>query len=212
MEKKVYRFEKARVEKFNYLLHVPKDSEAARGLIIFLHGAGERGDDYGKISVHGIPKYILGGLEVGATVVAPQCPDGTLWSQLTFELREFIEFIINEQGIDRSRVSISGISMGGYGTWEMITSYPELFAAAAPVCGGGVVWRACLAKPVPVRAFHGESDATVPLFNSVQMCDALNKNGGQAELTIYHGVGHDSWCRAYETTDVISWLARARKA
>ena len=211
MERKVYKFSGKRIEKLNYLLSLPEDKDRTFGLIVFLHGAGERGDDHSLISVHGVPKYIEAGMKVDAAVVAPQCPDGTLWSHLTDEVHEFIEYIIREYHVDPKRVSITGISMGGFGTWEMITTYPEMFAAAAPVCGGGIVWRAGCARSVPVRAYHGSADTVVPLYNSVQMVDALRRAGGNASLTVFQDVGHNSWESAYETTNVISWLASAVK-
>ena len=213
MEKKVYRFENKRIEKFNYLLHLPKTpKEGGLPLIVALHGAGERGDDFSKIAVHGIAKYIEGGMDIPAVVLAPQCPEDMIWNLLTFELKELIDFVIEEYGIDSTRVSLTGLSMGGYGTWEMGMSYPGFFSALAPVCGGGISWRVGSIGKTPVWAFHGDCDDVVPAQNSYEMCDRLKAVGGIVRLTVFHGVDHNSWEPAYEQTNVIDFLMSAKKA
>lgn len=212
MEKKIYEFANRRIEKINYLLHLPKAVPyGGLPLIIALHGAGERGDDFSKIAVHGLPKYIEAGLDLPAVVIAPQCPEGYIWNLLTEELKELIDFVIEKYGVDKTRVSITGLSMGGYGTWEMGMSYPGFFAALAPVCGGGVSWRAELIGKTPVWAFHGDCDTVVPPINSIEMCDRLKTAGGNVRLTIFHGVGHESWEPAYEDTKVIEFLLSAKR-
>jgi predicted peptidase len=212
MERKIYSFENKRIEKFNYLLHIPKDASGeGLPLIVALHGAGERGDDFSKIPVHGLAKYIEAGLDIPAVVIAPQCPENFIWNLLTFELKELIDFIISEYGIDRDRVSITGLSMGGYGTWEMGMSYPGFFAALAPICGGGVSWRVGLIGKTPVWAFHGDCDTVVPPVNSIEMCERLKASGGDVKLTLFHGVDHNSWEPAYEETKVIEFLLSAKR-
>ena len=207
MERKIYTFSEKRINKFNYLLHIPKDFKEGMPLIIALHGAGERGDDFNKISVHGLPKYIEGGMDIPAVVAAPQCPDGLIWNLLTFELREFTDYLANEYKVDKSRISITGLSMGGYGTWEMLMSYPGYFYRAAPICGGGVSWRAELVGKTPVWAFHGDKDSCVPIGNSLEMCERAKAAGGNVKLTVLHGVDHNSWEPAYEESRVIDFLA-----
>ena len=96
--------------------------------------------------------------------------------------------------------------LGGYGTWEMAMSYPGFFSALGPICGGGVSWRAGLIGKTPVWAFHGDADQTVPVGNSIEMCERLKASGGRVELTLLHGVGHDSWTFAYERTGLVDWL------
>ena len=147
----------------NYLIDDScKTSKKEPGLIVFLHGAGERGEDFEKLYVHGPAKYIRNGSFKPETVVlCPQCPDGYIWNLLTEELYELIEATVENYGIDRSRIAITGISMGGYGTWEMGMSYPDYFSALGPVCGGGVSWRAKLIGKTPVWAFHGDADNVV---------------------------------------------------
>jgi predicted peptidase len=211
MERKTYFYTNKRIEKMNYLLHVPAQKSEKLPIIVFLHGAGERGDDFDKIAVHGVPKYVERGMDVPAIVIAPQCPQDLIWNRLTAEVKELIDFAIAEYGADPDRVSITGISMGGYGTWEMGISYPGFFAALAPVCGGGISWNVGSIGKTPVWAFHGDADNVVPYNNSVEMCDTLKAKGGNVRLTLFHGVDHNSWEPAYETTKLIDWLVAAKK-
>ena len=102
--------------------------------------------------------------------------------------------------------------MGGFGTWEMGISFPELFSAIAPVCGGGLSWRCGNLKNMPVWAFHGDADEIVPLKNSIEMVDAVNRIGGKAKLTIFHNVGHNSWEEAYTASNVVEWLISQTKS
>ena len=211
MQKLVYTFKNKRVEKFNYLLYSPKTDGEGLPMIVMLHGAGERGDDFELLALHGVPKYLREGLELAAIVVSPQCPSGMIWNNLTVELKEFIDFAIEKYGADPDRVSLTGISVGGFGTWEMGMSYPGFFSALAPVCGGGISWRVSLIGKTPVWAFHGDADPVVPIRNSVELCDRLNASGGNARLTVFHGVNHDSQPFAYETTKVIEWLVASKR-
>lgn len=201
---------------FGYYLYYPtKSSKEKLPLIVFLHGAGERGDgttELEKVKVHGLTKYLSEGVEYPAIILAPQCPQGVVWSNLIFALKELIDSIIEEYNVDITRVSITGLSMGGFGTWEMGISYPELFSAMAPICGGGMSWRCGRLKDVPIWAFHGDADNLVPLNNSVEMVDAVNKAGGNAKLTVFHNVGHNSWVEAYTTTNVVEWLISKNKS
>ena len=151
-------------------------------------------------------KYLEEGMEIPAVVVAPQCPNGLIWNLLTFELKEFIDSIAEEYRCDKAKISITGLSMGGYGTWEMLMSFPGYFYRAAPVCGGGVSWRTDLIGKVPVWAFHGDRDVCVPPVNSYEMCDRLKAAGGLVKLTVFHGVDHESWEGAYEESRVIDFL------
>ena len=211
MERKIYTFENKRVEKFNYLLHAPGTEGEKLPMIVMLHGAGERGDNFDVIPVHGVAKYVIAGKNIPAIVIAPQCPDGMIWNQLTVELKERIDLAITAYGADPDRVSLTGLSMGGYGTWEMGMSYPGFFSALAPICGGGISWRVGLIGKTPVWAFHGDMDSAVPPQNSYEMCDRLKAAGGNVRLTIFHGVDHNSWEPAYETTKLIEWLVSAKK-
>ena len=196
-----------------YLVTTPPDHDPTKEklpLILFLHGAGERGSDGAALTVHGIPKYFSQDeqhLSLRVITISPQCPNGEVWIHLTQGVKQLLDDAVERYGADPNRLSVTGISMGGFGTWDLLTAYPHTFAAAAPICGGGMSWaNGC---DTPVRAFHGDADTVVPPEYSLIMVDALNARGGHAELTLYHGCGHDSWTRSYEQTDLIKWLAES---
>ena len=206
MENKVYTH--AKFGKFNYIVHEGKRKTDGEKLpmLVFLHGAGERGDDYEKLFVHGPAKYIRNGsFDTNAIVVCPQCPCDLIWNNLAIMLKDFILDMAELYGADKERISITGISMGGYGTWEMIMFAPELFYKAAPICGGGTSWRAYLIKS-QVWNFHGNEDSIVPFSASVEMVEGMKKSGLKPQFTIFDGVDHNSWEPAYEHTKVLDWL------
>ena len=197
-----------------YFLTRPDDTMADEKLpmIVTLHGAGERGTDLEKVKVHGIAKlFDKDPNHMGTRVVtlAPQCPAGDIWSNFPGALMELILHVAAEENIDMDRISITGLSMGGFGTWTMLARYPDFFSAAAPICGGGVSWY--INTKTPIRTFHGDADPTVPIQYTYMMVDALRSRGGNVEMIIYHGCDHNSWTRAYEQTDLIAWLASSKK-
>ena len=208
MERKIYEFSGKRIPHIGYAISLPDgySNDKKYPLIVALHGAGERGDDISLVFVHGVAKYVEAGMKLDAIVIAPQCPKDMVWNALTFELKELIDHIAATYSVDMDRISITGLSMGGFGTWEMGISYPGFFSALAPVCGGGMSWRVGLIGKTPVWAFHGDCDNVVPKENSYMMVDALKAKGGNVKLTLFHGVSHNSWESAYETTKVIEWL------
>lgn len=201
--------------KMPYIVTTPSDFDPAKEnlpLILFMHGAGERGDDGAKVGVHGIPKYFGKDADFGGhrvITLSPQCPDGEVWIHLNRVVKALLDEVIVRYAADPARISVTGISMGGFATWDLLSTYPDFFAAAAPICGGGMSWS--INTKTPIRAFHGDADGSVPLSCSLEMVDAVNARGGNADLTIYHGCGHDSWTRSYERTDLIAWLAQAKK-
>ncbi len=214
MEKKYFPY--TETDTLPYIVTVPSGLSADERLplIVFLHGAGERGTDPEILRVHSVPKLFTDdpdyhGLRV--ITLSPQCPPDDVWSAHVHTLHALIEQTVSEYPIDPDRVTITGISMGGFGTWEMICRYPGMFAAAAPICGGGMVWRAGALKNLPIRAFHGDCDSTVLPEYSLEMVRAVNAAGGHAELTLYPGVGHDSWNNAYGQSDVLEWLAAQKR-
>ena len=127
-------------------------------------------------------------------------------------LKELIDQIAEEYHVDRDRISITGYSMGGFGVWDMICTYPEMFSAAAPICGGGLSWRVGVLNKLPIRAFHGGADTVVPPVYSETMVETVKMIGGNATLTVYPGVEHNSWEPAYEQSDLIEWLIAQRRA
>ncbi len=195
-----------------YTVYLPNDysEDKKYPLILVLHGAGERGNgdsELEKATDIGIGKYIkLSGLEIEAIVLCPQCPQERVWNQLIFPLKELTDSIIKEYGADTERVSVTGMSMGGFGTWEMGMTFPEAFSALAPICGGGMAWRTGALKNKPVWVFHGNADGVVDISNSTEMVKKSRANGANVKFTIFDGVEHNSWDPAYLDTNVIDWL------
>ncbi|MBP3580820.1 MAG: prolyl oligopeptidase family serine peptidase [Clostridia bacterium] len=206
MENKIYKH-----PYFGDIYYTVYISENLKGkenlpMLVCLHGAGERGQNHDSLYVHGVLKYIKNGtLDVPGIVICPQCPTEHVWVNLASMLKEFILDMAQQYKADMSRISITGLSMGGYGTWEMLMHNPELFYKAAPICSGGTPWRAQFIK-AKVWAFHGDEDNVVPVKNSYEMIDAMRAVGLNPKFTIFHGVGHGSWEPAYEDTRVIQWL------
>lgn len=207
MENKIYKHEY--FGEIYYLLDIPEGikNDKKKPLLIFLHGAGERGKDHQLIKVQGIPKYISNSTITNekTVVVCPQCPTDATWVNLTYMLRDFIEYIIKEYQIDRERIAITGLSMGGYGTWEMAMFAPTYFKKIAPICGGGTPWRTELIR-AKIRTFHGDVDSVVPISGTEALVETAKRNGKDITYTVFHGVDHNSWDSAYLETDLIDWL------
>jgi len=184
-------------------------------MIVFLHGAGEVGkstpETVDKVLVHGIPKYFVKdpdykGLRV--ITASPQCIDGFVWDQLTLMLKDWIDEVAEKFGADEKKISITGISMGGFGTWNMVSTYPDYFCCAAPVCGGGVSWRVGdKYNGKKIRVYHSIDDDAVPYLYSVIMTQRARKTGAIVDFTTYTDKGHGCWNAAYEDNDLIEWLA-----
>lgn len=210
----VFQSEKKPCVKMNYLIAFPEDYAEGEILpmLVFLHGAGERGNEPQNIKVHGIPKYVDEGLPVRAVVLAPQVPDfNHVWNNLADEAFELIEQIAEKYCVDRDRISLSGISMGGYGTWELGMMHSDYFSALAPICGGGQSFKSAVLKDMPIRTFHGNKDDIVPISATYEMVDAIKAHGGRVEMTVVDGAGHNSWEYAYEQTDLIEWLVQQNR-
>ncbi len=191
----------------DYWLYTPEKPGKGKALVVFLHGSGERGPDPERIFNISLPKWLKEGKWApDAYVLCPQCPAGFDWNNQVERLKSVIDYEVELLESDPARISITGLSMGGYGTWAMGIAYPNFFSAIAPICGGGLSWRTRNLKNMPVWAFHGEQDSAVPLRNSVEMVDGLNKYGGSARLSIFHTAGHNCWDEAYGTTTVLNWL------
>jgi predicted peptidase len=173
-------------------------------LVLFLHGAGERGSDLELVKKHGPPKLIAAGTSFPFIMVAPQCPENQWWSEDV--LAALLDRIEETYSVDKFRVYVTGLSMGGYGTWRLATLNPDRFAAIAPVCGGGDVSTVCSIKNTPVWAFHGAKDPVVPLQESQQMVDKLKSCGGDVKLTVYPEAGHDSWTETYDNPELYTWM------
>lgn len=204
-----------------YLLSFPDSEEApADGwpLLLFFHGAGERGTQIDLVGVHGPLKHVNDFPELrGAVIVAPQCPADAWWK--AGALMELVDEVRAAHPIDGDRIYITGLSMGGYATWGLLCRYPDAFAAAVPICGGGDTQRLfggpssgfeldglLRAGHVPIRAFHGQDDRVVPVGESELLVDALQAAGSEASLTVYPGVGHNSWAETYANGELYTWM------
>lgn len=195
-----------------YLLSLPKVRAGVKDrlpLVMFLHGAGERGDDLDSVKKHGPAKRVEAGADFPFILVCPQCHSDRWWDNDT--VNALIDEIVSNHPVDADRIYLTGISMGGFGTWSLALERPERFAAIAPVCGGGAPYVAYRLRNVPVWAFHGAKDDVVPLYESERMVDAVNRAGGNAKLTIYPDAGHDSWTETYDNPEFYDWLLSQRR-
>jgi predicted peptidase len=193
----------------HYLLFLPEEygrNEKKWPLILFLHGAGERGNDLEKVKVHGPPKIVEQDKTFPFIVVSPQCPEGYTWTDKMDSLIAILDEVIARYDVDPSRIYLTGLSMGGFGSWELACAYPNRFAAVIPICGGGQSWRVCSLKNVPVWAFHGAKDSVVPIARSEEMVNALKKCGGNVKFTVYPEADHDSWTETYKNPELYKWL------
>ena len=197
---------------FRYLEYLPDDYASRQDwpLMIFLHGAGERGDDVEKVAVHGPMKYARAGQAYPFVIVAPQCPAGKYWDCFIESLNALLDDALTRYAVDPSRVILTGLSMGGTGTWLWSLANPERFAAVAPVCGTGVTWYGGQLAAKPVWAFHGEADTTVDVTESIRMVQSIRRHGGHPRLTLYPGVGHNSWENAYTDPALYEWMLAQR--
>jgi predicted peptidase len=206
----------------NYLLFLPKgyDAKAEKlwPLMLFLHGSGERGTNVWKVATHGPPKNVTSKPDFPFIMVSPQCPEGRIWSN--DQLLPLLEEIMRTHKVDKSRVYLTGLSMGGYGTWSLGLTYPELFAAIVPICGGGDFISPFLSsreKPAALRslgiwAFHGAKDPVVPLAESERMVELSKKLGvREAKLTVYPEAGHDAWTETYKNPELYEWLLEHKR-
>ena len=197
--------------RMNYKLYYP-DNYQDLPLMIYLHGAGERGTQIDHIDRHAVPRIIEQGGQYNAVILCPQCPAHLVWNNVVEDVKKLIDQVVERFEIQKDRICITGSSMGGFGTFEMGLTYRNFFSAIAPVAGGGLSWRAANLKNTPVRAYHGDADSTVPLVYSELMVNAVNQTGGVAELVTLKGFGHnDSIEYAYENTELIEWLLSARR-
>jgi len=198
-------------------------------LVIFLHGGGERGSDNQKQLVHGVNEFASDEIRAKypAFVVAPQCPEEMRWVEVDWTLDahqmpaqpseplaalfELLDHLQRTQPIDSRRIYLTGLSMGGFGVWDTIQRRPELFAAAAPICGGGDPILAKQIQFVPLWVFHGDADETVKVNRSRAMVEAVKGVGTEVKYTEYKGVGHDSWTQTYKDPALYAWMFSQRR-
>ena len=201
--------EKKFIKEIKYLFYLPetydKDTTVKWPLILFLHSAGERGDDLGKVKGVGIPKLIANGKKIQFIVVSPLVPLEEIWNP------DFLVWILKDikskYKVDENRIYLTGLSMGGYGTWETAQKYPGIFAAIAPVCGVGDPGQAWKLRHTPVWIFHGANDPIVPVNNSIIIADSL-KQYDNVKLTIFPNAGHNLWAEVYDNDELYKWFLK----
>lgn len=199
-------------------------------VVIFLHGAGERGNDNQKQLIHGSGLFVENRQEHPAIVIFPQCPTNEYWANVNVEQDQngerifhfqdggkptqalqnvsvLIDKFLAEPYTDQDRIYVGGLSMGGMGTFELVARRPDTFAAAFAICGGGNTDSVDkYAKKVPFWVFHGAKDDVVPPINSVKMVQALNAAGGEVWFTLYPDANHNSWDKAFAEPELLDWL------
>jgi len=196
-----------------YLLFLPQGYHKDKKrwpLMLFLHGAGERGGNLELVKKHGPPKMVEKDPAFPFILVSPQCPKSVWWS--TDVMLALVDEVVEKHRVDEDRIYVTGLSMGGYGTWFLAMRAPHRFAAIVPVCGAGDPTKVSVIKHLPVWAFHGENDRAVPLRRAQATVDALKKAGGNVKLTVYPKTGHDSWTRTYDNPELYKWLLSHRRA
>ena len=191
-----------------YLLYLPAEYDKAKDtnwpLVLFLHGAGERGDDIERVKIHGPPKLVAGGKQFPFVLCSPQCPTGSRWN--ADELDKLVDELTNTYRIDRQRLYVTGLSMGGSGTWSLIAAQPEKYAAAMPLCGRGDLQTVERLAKTPIWVLVGAKDRAETVQNCQDMANAIAKAGGKGRLTLYFELPHDCWTVTYNNAEVYDWL------
>ncbi len=195
---------------FPFVMYKPSCCTHNMPVIIQLHGAGEvgnGGDDLPKVDLHGLSHILGPEVEYPCLFIMPQCPPDSFWAAEILNLHCFIQKLITLFDIDRSRIYLTGLSMGGYGTWLTACRFPQTFAAIAPICGGGMVWKVPVLD-MPVWAFHGTQDQTVypsETMNMIQKLREVRPDDPEIKMTLLDNAGHNAWDHAY-TDELVSWL------
>ena len=194
-----------------YALRIPVNTKDKKPLIIFLHGSGEKGTDIEKVKIHGPFKYIKNH-ELNAYILAPQCPENEEWNNEV--LYRLILKIQKENNIDSNRIYLTGLSLGGWGTWNLAFAHPDMFAAIVPISGFVDLIQleeACKIAAIPTRVFHGLMDDVVNPDYAIAIYKELKKCNGNVELTIFDDAGHDSWSRVYDNQEIYDWMFKQIK-
>lgn len=214
-------FEKRAHGTMPYRLFVPEQYDRTRAypLVVWLHGGGGRGNDNEKQIAEGNSRGATVWTAHQTFVVAPQCPEGEMWTTLqpvrsTRQLRKVVALIRELQrtySIDARRIYVAGQSMGGFAVWALLAEYPRMFAAAVPICGGGDTAHAARMKDIPIWAFHGAHDRAVPVERSREMIAALRRAGGRPRYTEYADADHVVWNRAFDDRALLPWVFAQRR-
>jgi len=195
-----------------YLLYLPKDYSATGikvPFMLFLHGRGESDGPLSVVAKWGPPRRLAAGEQMKYLVVSPQCPRASAWNRDDQQKRllELLAHIKKTYNIDDDRIYLTGLSMGGFGSWRLAADHPEMFAAVAPVCGAGDPTKAANLVKLPVWAWHGTEDTAVKFEKSVEMVEAIKAAGGaKVRFTSLEHIGHFSWQAAYQSQDLYQWF------
>ena len=203
--------EKSMVSYTNYLLYTPQERprDGVYPLLLFLHGSDERGNDLNILKRKGPPSFLDKNSDFPFIVVSPQCPQNRDWD--TQSLLALLDHIENTLPVDKNKVYVTGLSMGGFGAWNLAQAAPERFAAIAPICGGGNFERLCIMRDVAVWAFHGARDTAVPYKESERLIQRLKEFEADVKFTLYPDAGHDSWTNTYQNQELYKWLLSKSK-
>jgi predicted esterase len=218
--------EKLGIARYKCLIDLPAGyahTNLKTPVLLFLHGSGERGDDLEQLRHNGPPKmvetenavsHIFRGQSTpkwvpGMIVVSPQCRAGEWWCAQ--DLAALLDEVEDKYRVDRDRIYVTGLSMGGYGAWELAEEYPDRFAAIAPVCGAGNPDAANKLRNLPTWVFHGERDTVVPFKRSQDMVNALKQAGGRVRFTPYPDRGHDCWTPTYANPELYEWMLKQKR-
>lgn len=199
-----------------YLLYLP-EGYTTNGdpvpMIYFLHGRGESNGPLSIVAKWGPPRRLHAGESMKYLVVSPQCPPESRWSsdEQQKRLLELLAHVTESYNVDKDRIYLTGLSMGGYGTWRLAADHPGMFAAAAPVCGAGDPSKAAVLRNLPIWAWHGTEDTAVPFERSVEMVEAIRREGGtKVRFTSLEHIGHASWQAAYQSSALYEWFDRQK--
>lgn len=200
-----------KIEKISYILDYPQKTKGNVPLIVFLHGSGERGNNLELVKAHS-PFTYKNLIKEPVAILAPQCPANSWWDTET--LYQLIREIQSKYKIDVSRIYLTGLSMGGWGTWKLAMEHPEMFAAIAPVCAPSdrvMEANADQFKNLPIKIFHGGNDDIVSPINSINMYQAVKKVNPTASLTIFPDDNHNSWDSTYSDPKFYEWMLSQKK-
>lgn len=204
----------SRGEGLDYLVYLPAayERDVARKwpLVVFLHGIGERGENVQQVRRVGLTRHVerrAGGAPY--VLVAPQCPPGKAWEPAP--LGRMLDQVLAEHRVDRLQVILTGLSWGGMGTWRWGMDQPARFAALVPICGGASASDAGALRDMPIWAFHGDADTVVPLEGHRRVAEAARAAGARLRFTVYPGVGHNSWDKAYADPALEEWMLAQRR-